>query len=162
MYTPTQSNANQLDQKSIDQKPVNKSRSQNSAGMTLVEVLAVIVLLSLIMGVVAKTVFGKSDAAKAKLNEAKMEQVIQAIQGYQLEYSKLPAKLDDLMAANEDVKKSGKSFIPYLKEDELKDIYGNAYDYKLEAQGRSYSLTSFGSDGAPGGEAAKGDITKRG
>ena len=54
-------------------------------GMTLVEVIAVVVLLALLYVVVGKNVFGQSNAAKAKLNDVKMNNVKNILQQYKLE-----------------------------------------------------------------------------
>lgn len=127
--------------------------------MTLVEVLAVIVLIGLIMAVVAKGVVGKGDAAKAKLNEVKMEKVKQALAQYRLEYNSYPEQLINLAKPSGD--NSGKLFVALAEADDLKDIWGFDYIYKPENEGRSYTLSTLGSDGVPGGEGAKQDVTMR-
>ena len=131
------------------------------AGMTLVEVLAVIVLIALIMGVVAKGIFGKGDEAKARLNVVKMENVQQALESYRLDFSKYPNSLNELITPSADVKQSGKLFIAKAKEDDLKDIWGFPYSYSAQNNGQSYTLKSLGSDGIEGGEGAKQDVVKR-
>ncbi len=133
----------------------------NEKGMTLVEVLAVIVLIALIMGVVAKGVIGKGDAAKAKLNEVKMEKVKSSLAQFRLEYNIYPSRLENLVTAGPEVKDSGKPFIATADPDDLKDIWGFPLLYKMENDGRSYSLTTLGSDGVEGGEGSKQDVTVR-
>lgn len=129
--------------------------------MTLVEILVVIVLIGLIMGVVGGRVLGKGDEAKAKLNVTKMETLSTSIERYRLEFNSYPAKLEDLMTASADIKRDGKIFTPFVQEDELKDIWGYPYIYRVENNQRSYSLSSLGSDGIEGGDGAKQDVTKR-
>ena len=133
----------------------------NQRGLTLVELLAVIVILGLIITVVLKNVTGQSEAAKAKLNETKMMQLQQMIDQYRLEYNSYPSSLNDLVRESSAVKESGKMFVALVKPEQLKDIYNYDFIYKSESDGRSYSLTSLGSDGIPGGEGPKQDLTKR-
>ena len=138
---------------------ISKDFSNNERGMTLVEILAVIVIISLIITVVAKNVIGQSDAAKAKLNQTKMLKLKQALGQYQLEFNSYPTSLNDLVKESADVKKSGKLFIAMAEEDDLADIWGFPYEYKTENNNRSFSFKSYGSDGVPGGEGAKSDVT---
>ncbi|MDD2941401.1 MAG: type II secretion system major pseudopilin GspG [bacterium] len=133
----------------------------NERGMTLVEILAVITLLSLIFVVVGRGILGKSDAAKAKLNVTKMENVKQALSQYRLDFNTYPPTIQGLVSAPSDVKSSGKLYVPFLEEEDLKDIWGTPYRYSLENDGRTYSLSSLGSDGGEGGEGANQDVTLR-
>lgn len=134
---------------------------KNQLGLTLVELLAVIVILGLIITVVLKNVSSQSEAAKAKLNETKMMQLQQMIDQYRLEYNTYPSSLNDLVRESASIKESGKVFVALVKPEQLKDIWNFDYIYKMESDGRAYSLTSLGSDGIPGGEGAKQDVTKR-
>lgn len=133
---------------------------KNSRGMTLVEILAVIVLLTLVVGVVVRGVFGRADAAKAKLNQTKMETIVKsALSQYRLEYNSYPDKLEDLRTPSAKIKKAGKVFSPLIDEDGLLDIFGYPFIYKAENNGRSYSLTSLGADGVAGGDGVDQDVT---
>lgn len=138
-----------------------KSPAGNERGLTLVELLSVIVILGLIMTVVLKNVSERAEAAKAKLNETKMQQLQQMINQFQLEYNAFPSSLQDLVREPSSVKDSGKVYVALCKPDQLKDIWNFDYIYKSESDGRSYTLTSLGSDGIPGGEGAKQDVTMR-
>ena len=139
----------------------NRRLHENENGMTLIEIIVVIILISLVFGVVARGVIGKGDEAKGRLNVVRMEKVKAAVERYRLEYNSYPEKLQDLLKASSDVKKSGKFFAPLIEEDETKDIFGFPLVYKTENGKRSFSLTSLGSDGVPGGEGAKQDVTVR-
>lgn len=130
-------------------------------GMTLVEVLAVIVLIGLIMTVVARGIFGKSEAAKAQLNVVKMEKLKQALAEYHLSFNTYPETLDGLIHPSRDVQDSGQLFVPSVENKDLQDIWNREFSYKVENEGRSYSLTSLGSDGQTGGEGPKQDVTLR-
>ena len=129
--------------------------------MTLVEVIAVVVLLALLYVVVGKNVFGQSNAAKAKLNDVKMNNLRNVLQQYKLEQNTFPPRLEDLVTANSEVKKSGAVFTPLAEEGDLKDIWGGPYVYIQENSGRSFLLKSLGADGVEGGDGVNQDVEKR-
>jgi general secretion pathway protein G len=132
---------------------------ESERGMTLVELLVVIVLISLIAVVVGKNVIGKSEGAKADLNVVRMNDIKQYIGQYRLKYNTYPTQLSDLTTPSAEVKKSGQIFTSLASEEELKDIWGFPYIYKLSNGGRTYTLSSLGSDGIEGGEGANQDVT---
>jgi general secretion pathway protein G len=134
---------------------------KNERGLTLVELLVVVVLLGLIFTVIGSNVFSKGEAAKAELNLSRMSSLTQEIARYRLTFNSYPRSLEDLIRPNAQVQQSGRLFSPILKEEELLDMWGNKYIYRLENDGRSYSLSSYGSDGMPGGEGHAQDVTKR-
>jgi general secretion pathway protein G len=134
---------------------------RNEAGLTLVELLVVIVLISLIAVVVGKNVIGQGSAAKAELNVVKMEKTKNLLGQYRLKYNSYPSKLADLIKGGEDVIKSGKPFIALASEDDLSDVWGFPFVYRLESDARSFTLTSLGEDGIEGGDGPKQDVTLR-
>ncbi len=138
-----------------------KEFAKNQKGLTLVELLVVVTLIGLIAVTVASSVFSKGNAAKAELNLTRMESLKQEISRYRLTYNAYPTSLNDLVKPNAQVRATGRPFTSIIKEDELKDIWGNAYLFKLENDGRTYAITSLGSDGVQGGEGPDQDVTSR-
>jgi general secretion pathway protein G len=141
--------------------PFNKGIRNNQSGLTLVELLVVVVLLGLIFTVIGSNVFSKGEAAKAELNRTRMESIKQEISRFRLTFNSYPRSLEDLVRPSAQLQQSGRLFSPIIKEDELLDMWGNQYIYRLENDGRSYTLTSLGSDGIPGGEGHAQDLTVR-
>lgn len=133
----------------------------NQRGMTLIEIIVVIVLISLVFGIVAQGVFGRGEAAKAQLNEVKMQNLQNSIEQYRFSFNSYPSKLDELLQPSAEVKKSGKLFVSLAKDEDLKDVWNNPLGYRTENNNRTYALTSLGSDGVEGGEGPKQDVTKR-
>ena len=80
---------------------------------------------------------------------------------YKLQYNSYPTKLEDLVKAGADVKKSGELFTPFCDESSLKDVWQVPYLYLPENSGRSYVLKSLGEDGLEGGEGANQDVEVR-
>ncbi len=135
--------------------------TKDERGLTLVELLVVVVLLGLIFTVIGSNVFSKGEAAKAELNRTRMESIKQEISRFRLTFNTYPRSLDELVKPSPQMQQSGRLFSPIIKGDELLDMWGNKYTYRLENDGRSYSLTSLGSDGMPGGEGHAQDLTLR-
>ncbi len=145
--------------KSQNKNPNNffKLRSRSGeAGLTLVELIAVILLIGVLMGVVAKNIFGNTEAAKAKANELKMNQLKGSLQNYKLQFNKYPSSLECLTKSCPETK--GKLFTATTEADDLLDVWGNPYIYKTENGGRSISIQTLGADGVAGGDGANTDF----
>ena len=134
---------------------------EEQRGMTLIEIIVVIVLISLVFGIVASGVFSKGEAAKAQLNEVKMQSLQKALDQYRFQFSTYPGKLEDLITPSAQIKSQGKLFVPLVKEEDLKDVWGAPYLYRTENNNRTYVLSSLGSDSLEGGDGPKQDISKR-
>jgi len=130
-------------------------------GMTLVELMAVIIILGIMLTVIAKNIFGQADNAKARTNILRLEKIKGALELYRTEFGRYPGQLGDLIRPSADIQQSGKLFMKYAEESELKDVWEHDLLYKNENDGRSFSLTSLGADGAPGGTDANQDVTLR-
>lgn len=122
-------------------------------GLTLVEIIIVLVILSILIGFLTKGLFGKGQAAQAKINLMKMERLKSAINTYQLQYNSLPNSLDALVNCSE---QTGQGCVPVATEDDLNDVFGTKFTYSSEG-GRSYRLKSMGADRAAGGSGADAD-----
>lgn len=97
-------------------------------------------------------------AAQQKRHSAKdaLATLEQAIGEYRLDTGEGPDSLNELLEAPNGVLSWNG---PYVREDWLKDPWGNKFRYKKLDGGGGYEITSFGSDGMPGGEGAAADIT---
>jgi general secretion pathway protein G len=110
----------------------------NKVGFTLIELILVTVIIGILAGMVSLTFVGQAERARIKAAKGDIASYGVAIDLYALQHNdKFPASLEDLA--------SGKT--KYVKEVN-KDPWGNPYIYKV--QGSSYTVTSAGSDGAPG------------
>lgn len=135
----------------------NKRNELGEKGLTLVELIAVILLVGVLMGVVAKNIFGNSDAAMAQANVLKMNQIKSSLQTYKLQFNKYPDSLNCLIKACSEAQ--GKLFTPLADEKDLQDVWGTAFNYKTENGGRSFMIQTLGEDGKAGGEGAASDVT---
>lgn len=118
-------------------------------GMTLIEIMVVLVILGLIAGAVTVAVIPRINEARistAKLDIATLEN---ALKLYYARTGKFP-----------DTATGFKILLDQqLIERAPKDPWGNDYVYLLES-GRPI-ITSYGADGAPGGDGVNADISNR-
>jgi general secretion pathway protein G len=135
---------------------VTTRRYKGQQGLTLVEIMVVLVILALVMTFLGGRLFGAGDKAKANITKLKIKEIGNSIEQYRLMYNSLPGSLQDLTQCNE---KTGPGCIPIIdaNSDTLNDAWGNAFSYSLENGGRTYRITSFGADGAQGGEGVNFD-----
>lgn len=150
-----------INERKGNMKIIKRRIWRSQRGMTLIEIIAVTVLLGLIFTVVARGIFGKSQAAQAQINVIKMEKLKQSLGQYRLEFGQYPASLQELITPSAEVQASGKLFIAQAEKEELLDIWKNDFIYRTENNNRSFSLTSLGADGVQGGEGANQDVTVR-
>lgn len=140
---------------------VNVRRTYSpEAGLTLVEIIVVLLILSVLVGMLTRGLFSQGERAKAQLNELQMNRVKSYISQYQLRYNRLPSSLSSLYSCDE---VSGSACIPIVdNEQELLDAWGTPLKYRAEGGGRSYTITSLGSDRREGGTGVEGDLTLQG
>ena len=135
-----------------------RRRIQNpQAGLTLVEIIVVLLILSVLVGMLTRGLFSQGERAKAQLNELQMQRVQSYINQYQLRYNRLPPSISSLYNCDEN---TGPACIPIVdKEQDILDAWGTKLVYRVDSNGRSYSLTSLGSDRREGGTGVEGDAT---
>ena len=123
---------------------------------TLMEIMIAIGII-MVMAAVALPMFGgmfskgQKGAATTQINVFEL-----SITNFQMDTGKLPKSLDELIHNNGDKKWAG----PYISKKEIpQDPWGNDYVYELSSDGTGYTITSYGSDGSPGGSGDAADIT---
>lgn len=121
-----------------------------SAGFTLVELMVVIAIIAGLAAIVGTTTVyappGDADRATA---QAQIRTFSAALVTYKIQFNKFPGSLDEL------VNDSKTNFLD-TRTVPL-DPWGNSYVYK--AEGRSFTITSYGEDGTPGGIDGDADIS---
>lgn len=123
-------------------------------GMTLIEIIVVIVLIGGVLVVIGGQIFSNKDRAEAKLAKIQVDKVAANINMFEMDTGSFPGELDDLVS---DPGVSG-WLGPYSKESELKDPWGNAFDYRMPGDSGPFDLISLGKDGQPGGSSVDADI----
>ena len=109
------------------------------SGMTLMEIMVVIAIIGTIATVVAVNVFGTFSKSNVKTTEIKMGNIHKELVTHaSLNNMKFPSALSELDGVKN------------------QDSWGN--EFKYEASGRSYTLTSYGEDGKQGGAGVNADL----
>jgi general secretion pathway protein G len=131
---------------------------RGSRGFTLVELLVVMVILGLLAALVGPRLFPKVEKGKQSAAKAQIELFGQALDQFRLDTGSYPTTdqgLNALMAAPGVEGWDG----PYLKKAIPVDPWGKPYNYKSPGEHGDYDLSSYGKDGAPGGDNKYKDIT---
>jgi len=116
-------------------------------GMTLIEIMVVIAILAMIAAVVAVNVMGQLGNAQRKTVATDFKTLESQLDLYLLQKGRLPSQSEGLNI----LVQSG------ISRETPRDPWGNPYRYALN--GGEVTLTSFGSDGEPGGSDSAADIT---
>jgi len=128
-----------------------------SSAFTLMEIMVVVGIIMLLAGIaipIVGTSLGKGQIAAATLQIQGFEN---AITNFQIDVGRIPKDLNELVKNNGNKRWDG----PYLKKKEIPlDPWGNPYLYEVSSSSvLGYKITSYGSDGAPGGDKIAKDIT---
>jgi general secretion pathway protein G len=130
-------------------------RRHGQSGFTIFEIVIVFILLAGIMAFVLPKIFSQAGQAKSKEAQIRLLHLAGQVEMYKLEVGRYPDNLQALVRQPGGVDKWGG---PYVKEDELKDAWGNDYRYTTPGTGKGFDLVSMGADGKEGGEGENKDI----
>ena len=129
-------------------------------GFTLIELLVVIVILGILATIYITQVMPRAEKAKWELTAVQMTTIISALDTFNLDNSRYPDALEDLVVMPNYVKPEKWQVGGYVKEVPL-DAWGNKYIYRrLTGAQKKYEIISQGADGREGGEGYDADIVK--
>jgi general secretion pathway protein G len=134
---------------------------RDRAGFTLIEIMVVIVILGLLAALVVPKLIGRTEEAKKTQSRVQIRSIEQALELFKLDNGFFPTT-DQGLEALVRMPDSGRSPKNYRKGGYLdrvpKDPWGNAYVYVSPGSHGDYDISSYGADGAPGGEGEDADI----
>jgi general secretion pathway protein G len=141
----------------------NRKIHRTNDGFTLIELLVVILILGLLAGIVGPRLFGHTDEAKITKARVQIENLATALKMYKLDNGVFPSTDQGLQAlvvapqGGEAAKKWRKG--GYLEKGQVpKDPWGRDYIYLCPGAHGDFDISSYGADGAPGGEEVNKDI----
>jgi general secretion pathway protein G len=123
------------------------------AGLTLIEMMIVLVIIAVIAGMIVMSgILNRPDQARATAAKTDISTISGALAMYRLDNGGFPT-------AEQGLKVLSAQPNPYLQQ-EPKDPWG--HDYVYTVGGGTFTITSLGKDGKPGGEGVDADITSKG
>lgn len=130
---------------------------RNRAGFSLIELMVVIVILAAIASIVGPKLFKNVGKAKRGTAQTQMAQIEAALDSFKLDVGRYPNSSEGLGALDKDPGAKGWDG-PYLKKAVPADPWGNPYHYNSPGSRGEYDLSSYGSDGQPGGSGDAADV----
>lgn len=145
---------------------VNRKRKtqDNRQGYTLTELLVVLVIISLLTAIVAPRLIGRIGKAKSTTARTQIENLISALDIYQLDMGEYPSTEQGLIAL---ITKPVEGELgyglwagPYLRRGKIpQDPWKKPFTYTRSAGGETILVTSLGKDAQTGGDGENRDIT---
>jgi general secretion pathway protein G len=122
--------------------------------------LVVILILAILASLIIPRLLQRTDDAKIAKAKSDIATLSSLIQQYRLDNDKFPTTEEGLQALRVAPSDAPHWKGPYTDKDVSMDPWGNPYVYQSPGpSGQDFLITSYGSDGAPGGEGNAADIT---
>ena len=137
---------------------MRKKNNIRRSAFTLIEVVVVIVILVTLASIATPIYMNYIKKANVGAAKTQMKMLEDALTGYRLDIGSFPTADAGLPALVENVDNNEKWDGPYIKPAVPKDPWGNDYVYVIPGEHGEYDLTSYGSDGQPGGSGDAADI----
>jgi len=146
----------------MEQKKYTDLKHQH--GYTLTELLVVLVIISLLTAIVAPRLIGRVGKAKSTTARTQIENIISALDIYQLDMGEYPSTEQGLAALiikpELGEEQTNLWSGPYMRRGKVpKDPWKNSFTYIRSADGETILVKSLGKDGQLGGEGENRDIT---
>ena len=127
---------------------------------TLIEMLVVILILAILAALIIPRLIGRTSDAKIAKAKSDIATVSSLLQQYRLDNDRFPTTEEGLNALRVRPGSARNWKGPYTTKDIPMDPWGNPYLYQSPGpDGQDFLVTSYGEDGAPGGEGNAADIT---
>lgn len=130
-----------------------------TGGFTLIELLVVMVIIGLLAALVGPRFIRQEEKAKIKAAKAQIELLSTALDTFRLDVGRYPTTQEGLEALRQKPGGLERWDGPYLKKEVPLDPWGKTYVYKSPGEHGTFDITSYGADGAPGGDGDNRDVT---
>lgn len=127
---------------------------------TLIELLVVILILAILAALIVPRVVGRTGDAKRAKAATDISTLTGCLQQYRVDCDAYPTTEDSLSALRVAPSNANGWRGPYSQKELPTDPWNNEYAYESPGPNSSdFIVTSYGSDGAPGGDGDAADIT---
>ncbi|MFP4610490.1 MAG: type II secretion system major pseudopilin GspG [Thiohalophilus sp.] len=133
-------------------------RLKHQRGFSLMELLIVMVILGLIAASVGPTLYKRIGPAKQTAARDQIQSFTTALDNFFIDVGRYPTTQEGLEVLRKKPEGNDKWDGPYLKKEIPGDPWGNDYIYRAPGRSGGYEITSYGADGAEGGEGENRDI----
>ncbi|MBX3117536.1 MAG: type II secretion system major pseudopilin GspG [Fimbriimonadaceae bacterium] len=123
---------------------------------TLIELLVVILILAILAAMIVPRIINKAGDAKRAKAASDIAALRTALTNFKLDTGTYPTTEEGLLALEQDPGNVNNWKGPYTEKAIPPDPWFNEYIYTSD--GETITLTSYGSDGQPGGEGEAADI----
>ena len=130
------------------------------AAFTLIELMVVILILAILAALIVPRVVGRTGDAKRAKAASDIATMSSLLQQYRIDNDRFPTTEDGLNALRVQPSDARNWRGPYTSKAIPVDPWGNEYAYESPGpEDQDFLITSYGEDGAPGGEGDASDIT---
>ena len=145
---------------------MNLRRRPRSRAFTLIELMVVVLILAVLAALVVPRIVGSGAQARVGAAKSDLRTISGLLDRFQLDCGRYPTTEEGLAALTTaptglEGKWGGGTNEPYSKKTVDKDPWGNPYQYESTGN-TSYTLKSYGEDGAEGGEGNAEDLVEEG
>lgn len=136
-----------------------RARRDSEGGYTLTEMLVVIGIIGLIAAVLTPALVGQMSRARAKAAQLQLQTVSSQLEMFMTDVGRYPTDQEGLRALMKEPDGVDGWTGPYVKDDKaLNDPWGRPVVYRTDGSTDSFTITSLGADGKPGGRGADRDL----
>ena len=137
-----------------------KTARRSEAGYTLTELLVVLLILGLITAAITPQVIGRLDSSKVKAAKLQADMLAASADLFYVDLGRYPTREEGLQALLVQPEGLEGWQGPYVRgPDNLIDPWSNQFAYEPPGEGLPARVTSYGSDGAKGGDGQAADLT---
>ena len=138
-----------------------KKNRRTRCGFTMVELMAMLIIIGLLATLVVTKVASKIDQARVTTTKTNLKSLHNAVNQFKMDTGRYPTEEEGLIALVEEPS-DVVNWEPggYLETTEIPfDGWGNEFFYELDPpSGKPFVITSYGADGAEGGEGYETDL----
>ena len=142
---------------------IARRRSLRGRGFTLVELIVVILIIAILAALVVPNLINRAGQAKRAKAASDISVLAGTLQTFRIDNDRYPSQEEGLQALrNPPPDATGSARPPYTTKEIPLDPWGFDYQYQWPGPlgNDSFTLLSYGSDGAPGGEGDASDIVE--